>query len=73
MVKANEDEPDIMTDEMLKFTIINMVVDGYNTICDVMTNLFYLLAVHPDVQTKAQSEIDAVFEEKDNGKTLFNY
>ena len=47
LVKANEEEPDVMTDEMLKFTIINLIVDGYNTISDAMTNLLYLLAVHP--------------------------
>jgi len=66
LVKANEEEPDVMTDEMLKFTIINLIVDGYNTISDALTNLLYLLAVHPEVQVKAQSEIDAIFEEKDN-------
>ena len=70
LVKANEEEPDVMTDEMLKFTIINLIVDGYNTISDAMTNLLYLLAVHPEIQTKAQSEIDAIFEEKDNGKQI---
>ena len=70
LVKANEEEPDVMTDEMLKFTIINLIVDGYNTISDALTNLLYLLAVHPEVQIKAQSEIDAIFEEKDNGKML---
>ena len=68
LIKANEQEPDVMTDEMLKFTIINLIVDGYHTMVDVMTNLLYLLAVHPEVQIKAQSEIDAIFEEKDNGE-----
>ena len=72
LVKANEEEPNVMTDEMLKFTILNLVVDGYNTISDAMTNLLYLLAVYPDVQTKAQSEIDSVFDEKENGKDLLN-
>ena len=69
LIKANEKEPDVMTDEMLKFTIINLIVDGYHTMVDVMTNLLYLLAVNPEVQVKAQSEIDAIFEEKDNGKS----
>ena len=70
LIKANVQEPDVMTDEMLKFTIINLIVDGYHTMVDVMTNLLYLLAVNPDVQVKAQSEIDAIFEEKDNGKYI---
>ena len=68
LVKANEEEPNIMTDEMLKFTILNLVVDGYNTISDAMTTLLYLLAVYPDIQTKVQSEIDSVYEERDGGK-----
>ena len=68
LVKANEEEPNIMTDEMLKFTILNLVVDGYNAISDAMTTLLYLLAVYPDIQTKVQSEIDSVYEERDGGK-----
>ena len=68
LVKANEDEPNVMTDEMLKYTLINLIVDGYNTIADAMTTLLYLLAVYPEVQTKAQDEIDSIFEEKGSGK-----
>ena len=67
LVKANREEPNVMTDEMVKFIILNMVVDMYVTVSDVMTNLVYCLAVNPEVQAKAQSEIDAVFDEKENG------
>ena len=67
LVKMSEEEPDVMTPEMLKFTLLNLIVDGYNTIADAMTTLFYLIAVHPEVQSKLQDEIDAVFEAKDNG------
>ena len=67
LIKMSEEEPDVMTPEMLKFTLLNLIVDGYNTIADVATNLFYLLAVNPEVQTKLQSEIDEVFDAKDDG------
>ena len=67
LAKANEEEPNVMTDEMLKYTIINLIVDGYNTIADAMTTLLYLLAVHPEIQAKVQNEIDGVFEAKQNG------
>ena len=70
LVQANQDEPDVMTDEMVKFTILNLIVDGYNTISDAMTNLLYCLAVYPEVQAKAQNEIDSVFEEKTIGANL---
>ena len=53
---------------MLKYTLINLIVDGYNTIADAMTTLLYLLAVYPEVQSKAQDEIDSIFEEKGSGK-----
>ena len=46
----------------------DLIVDGYNTIADAMTTLLYLLAVYPEVQTKAQDEIDSIFEEKGSGK-----
>ena len=70
LTKANEEEPNVMTDEMLKFTILNLIVDGYHIISDAMTNLLYLLAVYPDVQAKAQNEIDSVFKAKENGKFI---
>ena len=62
-----------MTDDLLKFTLLNLIVDGYHIISDAMTNLLYLLAVYPDAQAKAQNEIDSVFVAKENGKFMEIY
>ena len=54
----------IMTDAEVVENSILFLFAGKDTTAAAMSFVSYLLALHPDVQEKLQSEIDAYFEEK---------
>lgn len=41
-----------------------MLLAGYETTANTLTYTSYLLALHPDIQEKLQSEIDSYFDNK---------
>ena len=53
-----------MTDKELVENSIAFLIAGNETTAGTLSFAFYLLALHPDVQEKLQSEIDTYFDEK---------
>ena len=54
----------IMTDSVVFANSVGFLIAGYETTSNTLCFTSYLLALHPDVQEKLQSEIDAYFDEK---------
>ena len=52
------------TDEQVVGHAIEMLLAGYETTSNTLAYTSYLLALHPDIQEKLQSEIDSYFSEK---------
>ena len=54
----------IMTDEEVVANSFGFLFAGHETTAVTLSFASYLLALHPDIQEKLQSEIDDYFEEK---------
>merc|ERR1711936_277334 len=63
LLHVAEENPD-MTDEMMYKTCAQFFTDGYETASQATGVLFYHLARNPDIQERAQEEIDEIFEKK---------
>lgn len=70
MIDAKVSEPSHISDGHKGITgteiaqnALTMLLAGRNTVSNAMTTLAYNLAMHPDIQTKLQMEIDAVYKE----------
>ena len=54
----------VMTDKEVYANCIGLLDAGNDTTSITLSFASYLLAVHPDIQQRLQSEIDAYFDEK---------
>merc|ERR1711936_1079923 len=63
LMHVAKENPD-MTDEMMYKTCVQFFTDGYETASQATGVLFYHLARNPDIQERAQEEIDEIFEKK---------
>ena len=54
----------VMTDDEIVANSFGFLFAGNETTASALSFASYLLALHPDVQEKLQSEIDDYFEEK---------
>merc|ERR1719244_1710319 len=70
LIKASEEHPDQMDEEIMYKTCVQFFTDGYLTAGDALSSVFYLLAVNPEVQEKAQEELDEVFDGKSGDLNL---
>ena len=53
-----------LTDEEIVAHAVTFILAGYETTANTLAYTSYLLALHPDIQEKLQSEIDSYFEDK---------
>ena len=54
----------IMTDALVFSNSLGFLAAGNETTATTLSYASYLLALHPEIQKKLQSEIDTYFEEK---------
>ena len=54
----------VMTDEVIVANSLGFLFAGNETTASALSFASYSLALHPDIQEKLQSEIDAYFDEK---------
>ena len=54
----------VMTDKEVYGNAVGFLGAGNDTTAITLSFTFYLLAIHPDIQQRLQSEIDAYFDEK---------
>ena len=66
LMQVAEENPD-MTEEMMYKTCVQFFTDGYDTASQALSVLMYHLARNPDIQEKVHDEIDAIFDEKNEG------
>jgi len=66
LMHVAEENPD-MTEEMMYKTCVQFFTDGYDTASQALSVLMYHLARNTDIQEKVQEEIDAIFDEKNEG------
>jgi len=53
-----------MSPKQVMDELITLFVAGHETTSNALTWAFYLLAIHPDIQTKLQNELDSVLKGK---------
>ena len=53
----------VMTDADVLANCIGIILSGHETTSTTLSFASYLLALHPDIQVKLQSEIDAYFDD----------
>ena len=63
MLQASEENPELTEDIMIK-SFMQFFLDGYGTASEVMSVIIYQLAINPDVQERAQEEIDEILADK---------
>jgi len=71
MIIASEENPDLTEEIMIK-SFMQFFADGYSTASDVLGVMIYQLTIHPDVQERAQEEIDEVLEGKEGNDDITN-
>lgn len=54
----------IMTDVEVVENAVTFLLAGNDTTANTLSFASYLLTIHPDIQERLQSEIDAYFEDK---------
>ena len=57
---SNEDE--VLSASRIASIVAGFMIAGFETVTNLLSFTSYLLAVHPEVQEKVQSEIDEWFE-----------
>ena len=67
IIKIHEENPQELDERGLQKTIMQYIFDGFNSISDNMHGVLALIATHPEIQSKLQEEIDAVFDAKEDG------
>lgn len=53
-----------LSDDKVADVAIDVLLAGYETTANTLSFLFYLLALHPEIQEKLQAEIESYFEQK---------
>ena len=53
-----------LTDEQIVVEAVGLMMAGYDTTANALAYTSYLLALHPEIQEKLQSEIDSYFNDK---------
>merc|ERR1712013_480004 len=66
LMHVAEENPD-MTEEMMYKTCVQFFTDGYDTASQSLSVLMYHVARNSDIQEKVHDEIDAIFDEKNEG------
>lgn len=64
LIQIHLNSPEECTEEMLIKTATQFSSAGYGTTAESFNSLLYFVAVNPEVQSKLQEEIDAVFDGK---------
>ena len=67
-----KDTGEFMNDDTVMIEILQLLVAGNETSTNAASWTFYLLAKHPDYQTKIREEIEATFGEKEIDYTLLH-
>jgi cytochrome P450 len=65
LMLAEYEDGSKMSSKQVMDELVTLFVAGHETTSNALTWAFYLLATHPEIQTKLQGELDAVL----NGKT----
>ena len=53
-----------LTNEQIVAEAVGLMMAGYDTTANTLAYVSYLLALHPEIQEKLQSEIDSYFSDK---------
>jgi len=64
LIKAADEEPEMMTPNMMFQTILQFFSDGFISYAEVVSGISYMLVAYPEVQEKLQDEMDSVLEGK---------
>lgn len=70
MLAAREVEGSEFTDEEISGNVLTMLLGGEDSTASTMAWMFHFLTEHPDIQARAQAEVDEVLGE---GEMLTNY
>lgn len=69
LMKINEENPEDFDEVSMEKTMLQYIFDGFNTTSDGCTGIIAYIITHPNVVSKLQEEIDAVFDAKGDGDT----
>ena len=68
--EGNNNEGEKFTDLQIVAYSVDFLLAGYETTANALSFTSYLLALHPDIQQRLQSDIDNYFEENPVSMTL---
>jgi len=63
-IEKEDVNEEMIFDKQITANVVDILLAGYDTTSNLLSYTSYLLALHPEVQKKLQSEIDGYF--KDN-------
>lgn len=61
LLKAKHDKDDLIDLKGIKEEVDTFMFAGHDTSANTLSWAIYLIATHPDVQTKLQTEVDSIF------------
>lgn len=64
LLMAQDEDGTTMSQQQLRDEVMTLFLAGHETVSNVLTWTFYLLAQHPEIRAKLQQEIDTVLAER---------
>ena len=71
--RDGSDGDEILSTPRIASTAAGFLAGGFETVTNLLSFTSYLLAVHPEVQEKVQSEIDEWFENNAVSSALYRF
>src|SRR5262249_25829493 len=62
LLAARDEDGSAMTDRQLRDEVVTLLLAGHETTALALSFCFYLLALHPEVEARLATEVDAVLE-----------
>jgi len=62
-IEKEDGNEEVISDQQITAYAVDFLVAGYDTTSDLLSYTSYLLALHPEVQERLQSEIDGYLED----------